>query len=238
MLRTLFRVTVVSFLLVYVASAGAQYRSDTVPAGKVAAERFLSHGREVEYEVFTSGTPIATLILLHGASGPEAQGYRRQAEFFASRGYRTLLLHYYAATGNKAINARNYAAWADAVRDLVTILRQASTNQKIYVVGYSLGASVALAAGSRKLPVTAIAEWYGSLPDEFFRNLKGMPPLLILHGERDANIPVSNAQQLIRLCGMAHFSCASHIYPDQMHGFDEKATVDADARTLTFFAEH
>jgi dienelactone hydrolase len=124
------------------------------------------------------------------------------------------------------------------VRDLVATLRQASPAEKIYVVGYSLGASVALAAGSRKLPVAAIAEWYGSLPDQFFRSLEGMPPLLILHGERDANIPVRNAQQLIRLCGIAHFSCAGHIYSDQIHGFDETTTVDADGRTLAFFAEH
>lgn len=226
-------------LLLSVASAGAQYRSDTVAAEKVETESFLSDGRKVTYEAFTSGTPTATLILLHGASGPGAMGYRRQADFFASRGYRTLLLHYYDATKNRAPYSRNYAAWADAVRDLVaTVVRQASPNEKIYVVGYSLGASVALAAGSRKLPVAAIAEWYGSLPDEFFRGLEGMPPLLILHGERDANVPVRNAQQLIRLCGMAHFDCESHIYPEQMHGFDEKATGDADARTLAFFAQH
>jgi carboxymethylenebutenolidase len=124
------------------------------------------------------------------------------------------------------------------VRDLVATVRQAHPDEKIYLAGYSLGASVALAAGSQTLPVAAIAEWYGSLPDTFFRNLKGMPPLLILHGERDANVPVINARQLIRLCGMAHFTCESHIYPDQMHGFDEKATADADARTLAFFAQH
>jgi hypothetical protein len=109
MLRTFLRM-IAGCLLLYVASAAAQYRSDTVPDGKVATEDFLSHGRGVKYEAFTSGTPAATLILLHGASGPGALGYRRQAEFFASRGYRTLLLHYYDATGNKAINAQNYAA--------------------------------------------------------------------------------------------------------------------------------
>lgn len=181
---------------------------------------------------------MATLILLHGASGPEAIGYRKQAAFFASHGYQTLLLHYYDAARNKAINARNHAAWADAVRDLVDALRQARPDTKIYVVGYSLGASVALAAGSRKLPVEAVAEWYGSLPDKFFHGLQGMPPLLILHGERDANVPVRNAQQLIQLCGIAHLQCASHIYSNQIHGFDETATADADARTLAFFSQY
>ena len=63
--------------------------------------------------------------------------------------------------------------------------------------------------------VSAVAEWYGSLPDEFFYQLKGMPPLLILHGQHDDNIPVSNAQQLIQLCRMKNFPCESDIYPNR-----------------------
>ena len=63
-----------------------------------------------------------------------------------------------------------------------------------------------------------------------------MPPLLILHGERDTNIPVSNARQLIRLCELKHFTCDNHLYPDQAHGFDAATIKDADERTLTFFA--
>jgi dienelactone hydrolase len=86
-------------------------------------------------------------------------------------------------------------------------------------MGFSLGASVALSSGSQVIPVDAIAEWYGSLPDVFFFKLKGMPPLLILHGQRDDNIPVVNAQQIIQLCSMKRFTCESHIYPDQGHGF-------------------
>jgi dienelactone hydrolase len=86
-------------------------------------------------------------------------------------------------------------------------------------VGYSLGSSVALAAGSQDLSVDAIAEWYGSLPDEFFYQMNGMPPLLILHGERDSNIPITNAQQLVKLCEMKQLTCDHHFYSDQGHGF-------------------
>jgi dipeptidyl aminopeptidase/acylaminoacyl peptidase len=95
---------------------------------------------------------------------------------------------------------------------------------------------VALAAGSQVVPVDAIAEWYGSLPDEFFFRLKGMPPLLILHGARDGNIPIVNAKQLIQLCTMKGFACESHIYSDQEHGFVPPAYDDAVKRTLDFFA--
>ena len=109
--------------------------------------------------------------------------------------------------------------------------------RKVFLVGYSLGASVALGAGSEGAPVDAIAEWYGSLPDDFFYRMTGMPPLLILHGERDSNIPIGNARQLVQLCEMKQLTCDHHFYSDQGHGFAGKALEDADQRTLAFFAK-
>lgn len=97
--------------------------------------------------------------------------------------------------------------------------RHPRAHKKVVLVGYSLGVSVALAAGSQGAAVDGIAEWDGSLPDEFFYHMRGMPPLLILHGERDSNVPVVNAQQLIKLCEMKHLKCENQIYPDQGHGF-------------------
>ncbi len=61
-----------------------------------------------------------------------------------------------------------------------------------------------------------------------------MPPLLILHGMEDTNIPVINAQQLQRLCVMDKLECESHLYPDEGHGFSEAAFADANRRTLEF----
>jgi dipeptidyl aminopeptidase/acylaminoacyl peptidase len=60
--------------------------------------------------------------------------------------------------------------------------------------------------------------------------------LLILHGAQDTNIPVVNAEQLIKLCGLKQLTCENHIYPDQEHGFTGKSLEDADNRTIDFFA--
>jgi len=95
---------------------------------------------------------------------------------------------------------------------------------------------VALAVGSQNAPVAAIAEWYGSLPDAFFEQRKGMPPLLILHGQQDPIIPIVNAQQIARLCAIEHYSCESHFYVGEGHGFTGATLRDADQRTLEFFA--
>ena len=197
-----------------------------------------SKNGQFKYEVFGDDDPgRPALILLHGVSGPALPLYQQQAQFFAEHGYTVLLPHYFEVSKSDASKSptptgANYEAWANVVRDLA----MESTHREVVVLGFSLGASVALAAGSQLLPVKAIAEWYGSLPDEFFYHLKGMPPLLILHGEHDSNVPVINAQQLIRLCGMKQLTCDSYIYPDQEHGFKGDALIDADARTLAFFS--
>jgi dipeptidyl aminopeptidase/acylaminoacyl peptidase len=59
-----------------------------------------------------------------------------------------------------------------------------------------------------------------------------------LHGERDQNIPVSNARQLQRLCELKQLTCESHLYTDQGHGFSGTALQDANQRTLAFFAKY
>jgi dienelactone hydrolase len=207
-------------------------------AGSPAQAKFFSGKKSVAYEVFGEESNGPILIVLHGASGPDIPLYRQQAQYFAAKGYTVLLPYYFDATVWSTPSNENYTLWAKAVEDLVQQCRQSSkwSNRKIGLIGFSLGASVALAAGSQRVPVDAIAEWYGSLPDAFFLKLKAMPPLLILHGMQDQTIPIINAQQLVRLCGIAHFTCESHFYPDQAHGFMGKALEDADQRTLDFLS--
>ena len=176
--------------------------------------------------------------MLHGVGGPDVQLYRALAEFLGTKNYTVLFLHYFDAGDTFRGSPQNYVIWERAVSDLIQVCKQSPkwSKRKIAILGFSLGASVALAAGSQMVPVGAVAEWYGSLPDEFFYQLKGMPPLLILHGAHDDNIPVMNAQQLIELCGMKRFTCESHIYPNQGHGFQPPDFEDAVKRTLDFFS--
>jgi dienelactone hydrolase len=200
--------------------------------------RFTSGERQVSYEIFGAESTGPLIVMLHGVGGPEVPLYRGLAQYLATKNYTVLFLHYFDAADTFRASDQNYFAWEKAVSDLVDQCRKNpnSAKRKIALLGFSLGASVVLAAGSQAIPVDAVAEWYGSLPDKFFYQLKGMPPLLILHGQHDDNIPVSNAQQLVQLCGMKSFTCESHIYPDQAHGFLPPAYDDAVKRTLDFFS--
>jgi dienelactone hydrolase len=194
----------------------------------------------MRYDTFGDPSSPATIIVLHGASGPSILFYQEQATFFASHGYLVLFPHYFDATTDRSPSDANYHAWVQAVTDLLLEQQSSPGNNKrrFGLMGMSMGSSVALAAGSQGLRVQAIADWYGALPDIFFYNFKSMAPLLILHGERDRNIPVANARQLQRLCELKDLTCDSHLYPDQDHGFTGAALQDAQQRTLAFFAKH
>ena len=197
--------------------------------------KFSSNGKSVRYDLFQGSADGPLLIFLHGAEGPDDSFYREQGQYFSARGYTVLLLHYFDATRTSAATDQNYIVWVQTVRDLVEQCRKNTPNRKIAIVGVSMGAYVALAAGSQGVPVDAMAEWYGGMPAVFSQNIKGMPPLLILHGQRDNFVPVTYAQELINMCRVDHLTCENHIYADQGHGFDDDALKDADGRTNDFF---
>jgi carboxymethylenebutenolidase len=222
------------FLIIVIAYLGAF----EARAASAQSLKYTTNARQVTYEVFGSGETGPLLFLLHGVSGPGVPLYREQAKYFSDHGYTVLFLHYFDATGSSTPSDKNYAVWERAVIDLVAEAHKNPSwkGRKMGLIGYSLGASVVLAAGSRNAPVAAIADWYGSLPDAFFESRQGMPPLLILHGEQDPIIPIVNAQQLARLCEMEHYTCESHFYAGEGHGFSGASLKDADQRTLDFFA--
>lgn len=199
----------------------------------------IKDGYPVHCEQFGGTTNLPILILLHGVSGP-TDFYRSQARFFAKNGFRVLLPHYLEAGHGTAATDDNYDAWVRAVRAVLTEVDRPREGRPLatFIVGYSLGASVALALGSQTPKLDAIAEFYGSLPDKYFRDLRGMPPLLILHGELDKEIPVSNARQLSQLCADAALKCDIHIYPMDGHGFSPESMKDADQRILLFFSQN
>jgi predicted esterase len=123
------------------------------------------------------------------------------------------------------------------VEDIVTDLRARpiAQNKKIALAGQALGASVALVAGSHRLEVEAIAEWSGLLPNEFFSQVQSMPPMLILHGEQDKQVPIVNARQLVRLCQLKDLTCETQIYAGEGHVFGSHVMESANQRALAFF---
>ena len=214
--------------------AAAPLRAETLP---IEYATFMSHDKAVSCAVYDARDATATIIFLHGANPADLAFARSEARFFAEHAFRVLLVDYLTVTPNLEPTATNYRRWGQAVEDIVGDLhaRPASKARKIALVGQGLGASVALLAGSHKLGVEAIAEWSGLLPNQFFSQVQNLPPLLILHGEQDKQVPIVNARQLVRLCELKDFTCEAGMYPDEGHVFSSQATDSANQRILAFF---
>ncbi len=214
--------------------AAAALHAQTPP---VEYETFVSQGKAVSCAVYGVHDAIATIIFLRGASPSDLSLGRLQARFFAEHGFRVLLPDYFSSTPTAAPTPANYRRWAQVVEDIVADLRSRPLprNKKIALAGQDLGASVALIAATQRLEVEAIAEWSGFLPNQFFSQVQSMPPLLILHGELDKQVPIVNARQLVRLCQLKDFTCETEIYAGEGHIFGSHVMESANQRALAFF---
>jgi dienelactone hydrolase len=216
------------FVLVSLCLAATAAGAQTPPT---QYETFLSHGKPVSCPVYENRDATQTLIFLRGADPSDITLARQEASFFAAHGFRVLVPEYLSVTSNAKLTAANYRRWAQVVEDIVA----QEPGKKIALAGQSLGASVALVAGSYRLQVAAIAEWSGLLPNEFFSQVQSLPPLLILHGDADEQVPIVNARQLVRLCQLRDFTCEIQIYAGQGHLFTPRIADTANQRVLAFF---
>jgi carboxymethylenebutenolidase len=80
-----------------------------------------------------------------------------------------------------------------------------------------------------------VIDYFGFAP----RSLGGrLPPTLVLHGDADRVVPVSNAyaiQSALRARGTPH---EVMIYPGEGHGFSGSAQADAAARINAWFGRY
>jgi carboxymethylenebutenolidase len=203
--------------------------------------------------------PYPGLILLGGSGGLHA-GYEQVARSFAAAGFVAMTLDYLAETGiepSPEERLRHGPLWQALVRNAVALLvanplvsgrpTATSTRGGIGLVGYSLGAFLAVSVASSLPEVRAVVDFFGgggggtrSLDEE----ARGFPPLLILHGEADTIVPVSFAREL-RDAVIAHGGeVEMQIYPGAEHGFNapwtpfysEPVAADSFRRTIDFLA--
>lgn len=165
----------------------------------------------------------------------------RQAAGF---GVHVFLVRYFERTGHMWVSPgqiqANFLDWLHTVSDAISYAtEQAGVDpRRVGLLGFSLGAYLALALATRDPRIIAVAEFFGGLADPFTADAAKLPPVLVLHGEQDPVVPVEEARSLQRLLEQNRIPHEIKIYPGQGHHFTGLAQIDALGRVVEFFRQH
>ena len=229
---------------------GAPASAETI---KESTHSFKVEDRTIAMDCFApdAGGQHPAILLLHGSEGMKDQLiYRCVAGILAKHGYVALIVHYFERTETKRIepkdiNEKLFAAWMETVRQAVLQAARLPgvDGRRIGLLGFSLGAYLSLAVATQAdLPIAAVADLFGGLPEKLKKNIKGLPPTLIIHGDADKTVPVEEALALAKLFQERESPYEIKIYEGQDHLFQSNlfgaAARDARDRTLDFLAKY
>jgi len=217
----------------------------TVTSSTIA---FESGGREIACDAFVPSTPNGGLypavIGLHGSAGGHAT-MADPAALLAAQGFAVYVVHYFDRTGTTGVAdqqtaVRNFPAWGKTVWDSISHIatRPEVDPQRIGLLGFSLGAYLALSVSAVDSRVKAVVEFFGGMPREMKLFIRRLCPTLILHGEIDPTVPVAEAYHLQQLLEKKSTPYEMQIYPGAGHGFSGETWQDAKGRTLAFLQKY
>ncbi len=159
----------------------------------------------------------------------------------ASRGFAVFVLHYFERTGTYWADGRtirqNFEAWMKTISDAITFAgkQHGVDGSRVALLGFSLGAYLALSVAAVDPRVRAVVDYFGGLPEELTERVApSYPPVLILHGGADPVVPVGEAQKLQKLFDHSGTQYEMKVYPNAGHGFSGFDLFDAGQRTLKF----
>jgi len=167
-------------------------------------------------------------------------GHLEFAQLLANQGFCVFVPHFFEATGtNWADNAtiwREFPVWLGTISEALDFAQkhEAADPDRIGLVGFSLGAYLALSLGSQQPRIKAVVDFFGGIPDHFADRLERMPPVLILHGEADSTVPVTEAYRLSELLDQRKLPYEMKLYKNAGHGFRGFEMMEAGQRTYLF----
>ena len=167
------------------------------------------------------------------------------ALMLAAEGFAVYILHYFDRTGTTAVAdkqtaIRNFPLWGKTVWDAIShIERQLQVDpQRIGLLGFSLGAYLALSVAAVDSRVKAVVEFFGGMPKEMKFFIRRLCPTLILHGDADRTVPVEEARHLQQILEKKSIPYETQIYAGAGHGFTGEVWQDARRRTLAFLQKY
>jgi len=208
---------------------------------------FESGGKDIRLDCFlptANAHRFPAVIGLHGSGGGHAS-MADPANLLAEQGFAVYVLHYFDRTGTTEIDGlqtifRNFPVWMKTLWDAVSfVTRQPQVDpNRIGLLGFSLGAYLALSASAIDSRIQAVVEFFGGMPKEMKFFTRRLCPELILNGEQDETIPVEEAYHLQQILEKKQIAYEIKIYPGAGHGFTGEIWRDAGLRTLSFLTKY
>jgi carboxymethylenebutenolidase len=248
--------------------------SDTEQVKK-STDSYLSAQRKINVTRFDPAGkgPHPAVLFLHGIDGAEKYEtiYHLLAHRLAAKGYVVFFVRYFDCFADRPKELKFFrdnvkghltgkgggepkrleAAFGDcltAVSDAVRYVRAQPGVDKdqVGLVGFSLGAFLALSAATRdELKVAAVVDLFGGLPGPLHERAKALPPVLIVHGDQDETVPVQGARELGRLLEKNKAAHELQVYQGVGHMFDDGkgrinwlAALNAEKRATAFLQQH
>jgi len=219
----------------------------TLLGGDVRIENtaFDSAGRNITVQQFlpSAAGRYPAVLALHGSGGIREGWADQPSRLMAAQGYAVFVVHYFERTGTTWADPdstrSHFPLWMQTIGDAITFAAKhdAVDARRIALLGFSLGAYLALSVASVEPRVKAVVDFFGGMPPEL-QGFTRMPPVLILHGEQDRVVPVSEATQLEQLPKRAGTPFEMKLYPGAGHGFSGLQLLDAGQRTVQFLKRY
>jgi len=221
--------------------AAVAYAQAPAPRTVEARETsFTSGDKKIRLEVFApkGDDKVPAILLVPESKSMDEVGvvYRGAARLLAERGYLVALVHIFDRTGHKKgvdpkkIKEEDFRAWKETVADGFRHVRDKLDRKRVKkeevgMLGFSLGGFLALSAATDKqLGVTAVASYFGGIPDELWPDVRHLPPTLCIHGRKDAIVCVRHSLAVQGFCGLNKIPHECKIYDDG-HMFEGALTT-------------
>lgn len=223
-------------------------------------------GRLPVYDSRPAGEPKAALIVVQEAFGVNGH-IRAVTDRLAGEGYRAVAPHFFYRTGDPELSYDNFeevrphmqalseSGLVDDITATLGFLEEAGfPAKKVGIVGFCMGGTVALIAGTRFDLGASVTFYGGGVAEGRF----GSPPLLDIapdlrcpwlgmFGDKDQSIPVEQVEALRLAAEKAPVPTEVLRYPEAGHGFHcderpgnyhEESAKDAWRRALDWFGRY
>ena len=209
--------------------------------------------------------PYPALILLHGFAG-HAHNMVGLARAAAANGYAALALSLRGWLGSEGENDQGLRQPLDILAAIDWLAKRPLVDRdRIALVGASMGGQVALLAAAHKPPVRAVAAFFAPTDLARWRDAnpymrdylddlcgpEGLPvrspilrvaqidaPVLLLHGDRDENVPVEQSLAMAESLRNHGKDAEAIVIPGATHYFTEQQNAAARRTLFDFLRRH